>query len=89
MRSQGRKFDIRCYVLVVSNKPHFAAVFRGGYARVSLSEYSLEALDDRLVHLTNAAVQKKHPEYKTKGDDSIVSMQDLQQMLEQEVGNVC
>ena len=79
-----RKFDLRCYVLVVATKPHFVAVFRGGYVRLSLSEFSLEDVGDRFVHLTNAAVQKKHPEYKERGDEAIKSMRDLQLLLEEE-----
>ena len=33
--------------MVVSTKPHLVALFRGGYARVSLSSFSLDDLDDR------------------------------------------
>jgi hypothetical protein len=38
----------------------------------------------RLVHLTNAAVQKKHPTYKDKSEDSILSLSALQQALEED-----
>jgi hypothetical protein len=38
----------------------------------------------RLVHLTNAAVQKKHPTYKNKSEDSILSLSALQQALEED-----
>ena len=79
-----RKFDLRCYVLVVATKPHFVAVFRGGYVRLSLSAFSLEDVGDRFVHLTNAAVQKKHPEYKQHGEEAIKSMRDLQLLLEEQ-----
>ena len=34
------------------------------------------------MHLTNAAVQKKHPAYKERGQESILSMQGLQEQLE-------
>jgi len=61
----GRKFDIRCYVLVTnSRKDGFKAYwFRDGYIRTSCKKYSLSKLSDRETHLTNDAVQKHSKAY--------------------------
>jgi len=62
MLLDGYKFDLRVYVLVTSFSPLEAFVYRRGYARLSSRPFSLEAsaLDDRFIHLTNAAVQRQN-----------------------------
>lgn len=55
----GRKFDIRCYALLTSiNGRKKAYFYQGGYLRTSSKEYELDDINDKLVHLTNDAVQK-------------------------------
>lgn len=55
-----RKFDIRCFVLIVRyNSQLFAYFFKQGYARTSSYDYSTTNEDNLLVHLTNEAVQIK------------------------------
>ncbi|XP_053706189.1 probable tubulin polyglutamylase TTLL9 isoform X2 [Synchiropus splendidus] len=56
----GRKFDLRVYVLYV---PLRAWLYRDGFARISNTRYSLSSIDDRYMHLTNVAVQKTAPDY--------------------------
>ena len=65
----GKKFDIRCFVLVTnSTKEGFKAFwFKEGYIRTSCKKYSLDKLSDRETHLTNDAVQKHSKSY---GDGS-------------------
>merc|ERR1711972_518173 len=55
--------DIRAYCLVARTKPHLW-FFHPGYCKVALEPYSIDDLDDRLSHLTNACVQKTHPKYR-------------------------
>ena len=60
----GRKFDIRCYLLLVADPktglPH-AYEYREGYIRTSSTRYSLSprSRKNRMIHLTNDAVQNK------------------------------
>ena len=57
---KNRKFDIRCYGLVVrlTSKILFFW-YMDGYARTSSFEYSLSNKSNLMVHLTNEAVQVK------------------------------
>jgi Tubulin-tyrosine ligase family len=57
-----RKFDIRCYALVIRS-PYKTSFFwySQGYARTCSFEYSPACKENLMVHLTNEAVQVKDP----------------------------
>ncbi|KAJ0063128.1 hypothetical protein NL108_012593 [Boleophthalmus pectinirostris] len=59
----GRKFDLRVYVLVTSYIPLKAWLYRDGFARFANTRFSLSSTDDKYMHLTNVAVQKTAPDY--------------------------
>uniref|UniRef100_A0A7N8Y034 Tubulin--tyrosine ligase-like protein 9 n=1 Tax=Mastacembelus armatus TaxID=205130 RepID=A0A7N8Y034_9TELE len=59
----GRKFDLRVYVLVTSYVPLKVWLYRDGFARFSSTRFSLSSIDDKYMHLTNVAVQKTAPDY--------------------------
>jgi hypothetical protein len=79
----GRKFDIRCFLLVAAAKPHWVVLYGDGYVRASLTPYSADAesLGDRFMHLTNAAVQKKHADFAARGEEAVRSMAALDAAL--------
>ena len=55
-----RKFDLRCYALVVKTRRRFSVFWYGdGYARTTSFKYSKDVKDNLMVHLTNEAVQVK------------------------------
>lgn len=58
---QQRKFDIRCYGLMVRNCPRSISFYwyLDGYARTSSYVYEVNNKTNLLVHLTNEAVQVK------------------------------
>ena len=65
---QGRKFDIRVFVLLVCDDPQRTRTFvhrKATYLRTSSEPYSLslDHLKNRFLHLTNDGVQKKSPKY--------------------------
>jgi len=52
----GRKFDIRAFMVVVCMKPYFV-IYNPGYVRMSLNPYTTENFaKDKLTHLTNNSV---------------------------------
>jgi tubulin monoglycylase TTLL3/8 len=59
-----RKFDVRLFTLITSINGSMKAYFyEEGYLRTSCREFSLNNLSNRMVHLTNDAVQKKAEDY--------------------------
>ena len=68
----GRKLDLRAYLLVASTDP-YVVLFRPGYVRLAMDQYDSEGMSP-FSHLTNQYVQKKHPEYEAKKDESVWTM---------------
>lgn len=59
-----RKFDIRCYLLITTvNGILKGYFFNEGYIRTTSKEYNLKNLDNKFIHLTNDAIQKKGESY--------------------------
>ena len=59
-----RKFDIRCFCLVTSINGYMKGfAYNEGYVRTSCREYKLKNLKDKVIHLTNDAIQKKSDDY--------------------------
>jgi len=80
---KGKKFDLRVYMIIICTKPYFV-VYNEGYCRISLHEYNLEDFntkEGKITHMTNASVQKKHPDYKEKKEDTIIDMNTLKEYL--------
>jgi tubulin--tyrosine ligase len=57
----GRKFDLRCMVLVDHNYSIY--LYSEGILRTCSVAYSLTDLDNRFAHLANHCLQKDHPAY--------------------------
>ena len=61
---KNRKFDIRCYALCTTIHGNLQAYwYTDGYLRTSCREYNLKNATNRMIHLTNDAVQKKSDDY--------------------------
>ena len=82
----GRKFDIRCYVLLmnsVKDGNHFEAYwFKGGYIRTSGKKHSLSKLNDRETRLTNDGVQKHSKFYGNHEAGNKLSLTQWQENIE-------
>lgn len=60
LQYKGRKFDIRVFMLITwMNGRIRAYYYEPGYVRTSSKEFNQTNIDNRFIHLTNEAVQKK------------------------------
>ena len=58
---EGRKFDIRVFVLV--NQDMNLYFFREGYLRMTSAPYNLDNIQNEYLHLTNNAIQRNCKDY--------------------------
>lgn len=78
-----RKFDIRTYAMVTSINGNFKAYFyEEGYIRTSCREFNVLNLSNKLIHLTNDAIQKKAEDYGKYEPGNKLSYIDLQNYLD-------
>uniref|UniRef100_A0A2K5YYV5 Tubulin tyrosine ligase like 10 n=1 Tax=Mandrillus leucophaeus TaxID=9568 RepID=A0A2K5YYV5_MANLE len=75
----GRKFDVRSYLLIACTTPYMI-FFSHGYARLTLSLYDPHS-SDLSGHLTNQFMQKKSPLYALLKEDTVWSMEHLNRYI--------
>lgn len=69
MLIDGRKFDLRLYVLVTSMEPLRVYLFEEGLVRLSTKKYSLRNLRSRFTHLTNYSINKRSGSFKVRAGE--------------------
>ena len=87
-----RKFDIRTYAVMTSIGGNTKAyVYDEGYIRTSSYEYDVNNLHDRLIHLTNDAIQKKDKNYGKHEPGNKMSYSEFQIYIDKNFGdlNIC
>ena len=86
----GRKFDVRCFVLLHldrskgADKKLKAYFHEEMYVRTSSKKYSLDNLSDRECHLTNDAVQQKCANYGKYETGNKLTMDEWQAQIEKD-----
>ncbi|XP_076422038.1 inactive polyglycylase TTLL10 isoform X13 [Peromyscus maniculatus bairdii] len=75
----GKKFDVRSYLLIACAMPYMV-FFGHGYARLTLSLYDPHS-SDLSGHLTNQFMQKKSPLYMLLKESTVWSMEHLNRYI--------
>lgn len=70
----GKKFDIRQWVLIQDYCPPKIYFYNECYLRFSMDDYSLDNIHNRFIHLTNNSIQKHNKSKKSKIDESMWEM---------------
>jgi tubulin---tyrosine ligase len=79
----NRKFDIRCYLLVTNINTNIQAYFyKEGYLRTSCTEFNMSNIQNKFIHLTNDAIQKKSPDYGKFEDGNKLSYDTFQAYID-------
>jgi len=62
----GKKFDLRYYLLVTSHNPLRLYLYEDGLTRIASEKYSLDLdkIDNLFIHLTTSSINKKNKNYK-------------------------
>ncbi|KAL4426577.1 hypothetical protein ABPG74_012337 [Tetrahymena malaccensis] len=80
----GRKFDIRSYVLIASVEP-FVVLYQSGFIKKCIKEYDLNFEefneDESMKHLTNRSFQKKNENYQQEAEDLMMSIEQYETYL--------
>lgn len=82
----GRKFDIRQWVLVTSVNPLLVYAFSEFYLRLSSTEYTLDDLSSNRIHLCNHSIQKLTLAAEAAGEgvcDTMMTQAEFLTLLEQ------
>ncbi|NXX19777.1 TTL10 polyglycylase, partial [Podargus strigoides] len=72
---EGKKFDVRSYLLIACTVP-YVLFFAPGYVRLTCANYDV-ASDDLTVHLTNQYMQKKNALYSQLKEETVWQMEHL------------
>jgi hypothetical protein len=78
---QGRKFDIRIWVLLIGNKPNNVYIFKEGHLKASCLKYDLNS-NDTYIHLTNYSIQKHNSNFSKIEIGNEIPFKDLQKDLD-------
>ena len=78
---QGRKFDIRLWVLYIGNKPDNIYIFKEGHLKATCGNYDLNS-NDVYIHLTNYSIQKYNSNFSKIEIGNEIPFKDLQKDLD-------
>ena len=78
---QGRKFDIRIWILIIGGQENFVYIFKQGHLKATCAEFDINS-SSPFIHLTNYSVQKHNVDFSKKEIGNEISYQDFQDELD-------
>ena len=78
---QGRKFDIRIWILIIAGQENCVYIFKQGHLKATCAEYDIDS-SSPFIHLTNYSVQKHTVDFSKKEIGNEISYQDFQDELD-------
>jgi hypothetical protein len=78
---QGRKFDIRIWILIIAGQENFVYIFKQGHLKATCAEFDINS-SSPFIHLTNYSVQKHNIDFSKKEIGNEISYQDFQDELD-------
>ena len=80
---QGRKFDIRIWILLIANQENFVYIFKQGHLKATCSEFDINSTS-LYIHLTNYSVQKHNDDFSKKEIGNEIPYKSFQDELDKE-----
>ena len=80
---QGRKFDIRIWIMLISGQENFVYVFKQGHLKATCAQYDINS-NSPFIHLTNYSVQKHNVDFSKIEIGNEISYAEFQEELDKQ-----
>ena len=78
---QGRKFDIRIWIMLISGQENFVYIFKQGHLKATCDKYDINS-SSPFIHLTNYSVQKHNVDFSKIEIGNEISYDEFQEELD-------
>ena len=78
---QGRKFDIRIWIMLISGQENFVYIFKQGHLKATCGQYDINS-NSPFIHLTNYSVQKHNADFSKIEIGNEISYEEFQEELD-------
>ena len=80
---QGRKFDIRIWIMLISGQENFVYIFKQGHLKATCAQYDINS-SSPFIHLTNYSVQKHNVDFSKIEIGNEISYEEFQEELDKQ-----
>ena len=78
---QGRKFDIRIWIMLIAGQENFVYIFKQGHLKATCGQYDINS-SSPFIHLTNYSVQKHNADFSKIEIGNEISYDEFQEELD-------
>ena len=78
---QGRKFDIRIWIMLIAGQENFVYIFKQGHLKATCHQYDINS-SSPFIHLTNYSVQKHNVDFSKIEIGNEISYEEFQDELD-------